>query len=58
MPVRVSGLGPPAYSAPMTETPKKKHRLRKLLVLAGVVAAAFGYRNKKMAENERAAGRP
>jgi hypothetical protein len=42
----------------MTETPKKKHRLRKLLVLAGVVGAAFGYRNKKMAENDRAAGRP
>ena len=42
----------------MTETPKKKHRLRKLVVLLGVVGAAVGYRNKKLADNEQAVRRP
>jgi hypothetical protein len=35
------------------DKPKKKHRLRRLVLLAGAVAAALGYRNQRLNAGER-----
>ncbi len=35
-----------------TEPKKKKHRLRKLVLLASAVAAVAGYRQRKLAAND------
>jgi hypothetical protein len=35
----------------VTAKPKKKRRLRKLLLFAAVVAAVFGYRERRLSAN-------
>jgi hypothetical protein len=44
--------------SPQPDQPKKKRRLRKLLILGTAVAAAFSYRQRKIASNEESTWRP
>jgi hypothetical protein len=36
-----------------SEKPKKKHRLRRVVLLSGAIAAAVGYRNQRLGTNDR-----
>jgi hypothetical protein len=38
--------------------PKKKRRLRKVVMLASVIAAVVGYRERKMSDNEASPRQP